>query len=129
MKILRMMSWKLDDVLHLRDQPFTEDIETLPLHFESHHWETLYNNGRAIGTAFHGERSCIVLRIGKPLESILLAKTHQNQHLPPMKRLVMQIHQERKNCHSTEFPTAIEILLWQNGASSAGTESLCQSKM
>ena len=40
------MSWKLDDVLHLRDQPFTEDIETLPLHFETHHWETLYNNGR-----------------------------------------------------------------------------------
>ena len=46
MKILKIMSWKLDDVLHLRDQPFTEDIETLPLHFETHHWETLYNNGR-----------------------------------------------------------------------------------
>jgi hypothetical protein len=40
-----MMNWDLEDLTFLPKQPFTSDIETLPLHFEEHHWERLYNNG------------------------------------------------------------------------------------
>ena len=78
----------IQPLLDLRDQAFTDDIETLPLHFESPHWETLYSHGRS-GTVIHGEKSWIILKFGKPLPSVLLAKTHQNQHLPLMKRLVV----------------------------------------
>ena len=45
MKVLMMMNWDLEDLTFLPKQPFTSDIETLPLHFEEHHWERLYNNG------------------------------------------------------------------------------------
>ena len=41
-----MVGWKLDELLDIRDQPFTDDIGTLPLHFETTHWEILYDHGK-----------------------------------------------------------------------------------
>ena len=46
MKTLRIADWKLDELLDLRDQPFTDSIETLPLHFQTNHWEMLVNHGK-----------------------------------------------------------------------------------
>ena len=46
MKTLRIADWKLDELLDLRDQPFTDCIETLPLHFKTNHWEILFNHGK-----------------------------------------------------------------------------------
>ena len=46
MKTLRMADWKLDELLDLRNQPFTDCIGTLPLHFKTNHWEILFNHGK-----------------------------------------------------------------------------------
>jgi hypothetical protein len=57
-KTLKMAGWKLDELLDLRDQPFTDDIETSPLHFETTHWE-IRTNGKD-GDRDHRERYWIV---------------------------------------------------------------------
>jgi hypothetical protein len=49
MSTQRMADWKLDDLMDLRDQPFTDDIETLQLHFETPRWEIWYSHGKDWG--------------------------------------------------------------------------------
>ncbi len=53
-KTLRMADWKLDELLDQGDQPFTDDIETLPLHFETTHLKFCTTMER-IGTEIHRE--------------------------------------------------------------------------
>ena len=42
---IRLFGWKLDELLELKCQPFCQEIETLPLHFEVSQWKLLYNGG------------------------------------------------------------------------------------
>ena len=42
---IRLFGWKLDELLDLKFQPFSDSIETLPLYFESSQWKLLYNGG------------------------------------------------------------------------------------
>jgi hypothetical protein len=112
MKMLRMMSWKLDNVLHLRDQPVTEDIETLPLHFETHHWETLYNNERdwdslSWGKILHSIKDWETSRVNPPGQNSPKPTSSTNE-----KTSDVNSSGKKKNCHSAEYPTAIEIFLW-----------------
>ena len=46
MKTVKLMDCRLDDLLVLRNQPFSDHIETVPLNFKIAHWELLYNNGK-----------------------------------------------------------------------------------
>ena len=48
MKIVKLMDWRLDDLLELCNQPFSDHIPTLPIYFKIIHWELLYNNGKAL---------------------------------------------------------------------------------
>ena len=41
-----MFCWRLDEVVELSNQPFTDEIETLSLHFDSTDWTYLYNGGK-----------------------------------------------------------------------------------
>ena len=45
MKTLQLMDWRLDALLLLNNQDFTDEIETLPLHFGVAQWNLLYNDG------------------------------------------------------------------------------------
>ena len=40
------MDWRLEDLLLLNNQDFTDEIETLPLHFGVAQWKCLYNDGK-----------------------------------------------------------------------------------
>ena len=42
---IRLFGWKLDELLDLKFQPFSDSIETLPLYFESSQWKLVYNGG------------------------------------------------------------------------------------
>ena len=42
------MEWKLDDLLSLNNQDFTDEIETLPLHFKFDQWKLFYNDGKEL---------------------------------------------------------------------------------
>ena len=128
MKMLRLMSWKLDDVLHLRDQAFTDDIETLPLHFETHHWETLYNNGRdwdslSWGKILHSIKDWETSRVNPPGQNSPKPTSSTNEKTSDVNssgKKKLSFHRiSNRHCN----------FLWKNGSSSAGTESLCQSKM
>ncbi len=48
MKTVKLMGLRLFDLLGLRNQPFSDHIETLPLNFQMGDWELLYNNGKAL---------------------------------------------------------------------------------
>jgi hypothetical protein len=48
MKTIRLMDLTLFDVSDLRNPPFSDLIEMVPLHFKIAHWELLYNDGKAL---------------------------------------------------------------------------------
>ena len=49
MKTLRLINWRLDDLLSLNNKDFADDIKTLPLHFKFHPWKLFYNDGKELG--------------------------------------------------------------------------------
>ena len=48
MKTVKLMGWRLFDLMGLCNQPFSDHIETLPLNYQMALWELLYNNGKAL---------------------------------------------------------------------------------
>lgn len=81
MNTIRMFGWRLDEVVELSNQPFTDEIETLSLHFDSTHWTYLYNGGKGWERESM-KRACSVLLTIESVKAILFAKILQPNSIP-----------------------------------------------
>ena len=109
MKIVKLMDWRLDDLLELRNQPFSDHIPTLPIYFKIIHWELLYNNGEDLdeGGIKKVMEQIKQMQKNPPAKGPSLAKTPTNKTNSSAQRKEPPL----PSCISRVFPQTPEMAL------------------
>jgi len=136
MKQCRFVGWKLDALKELKDQPFTDNIDTLPLRFQMSHWELLYNDGKDWDIGTRG-------KILDTIKQLDIDEVHLHNENPisekpttnPSSTVDTPLPSTKKPSHSSTqhpiFPQTPEIAiqLWHTGLSDLPPQaiSLCSN--